>query len=216
MIRAGCACIAVLLLCLQSGAQPISDPGERQTYSYLGLQANQLINLLFNSGATFTNPYLLTFSINDRLKGTGFSGGIGYSYNQSREGDAFSSVDVHTSDLSFRVGLEKKMFIAQRWLWSICGDVVVRNLRETSRGASPSTAFVTEKSKTFEAGFGPRCTINFAIADRVIVGTEASVYMKFGSVTHSITGTSLPPQSPQKYHTFIPSIPSVIYLIVRF
>jgi len=215
-MRASCACITILLFCLQAGAQPTSEPGERQTYSYLGLQANQLINQLFNSGATVANPYLLTYSINDRLRGTGFTTGIGYTYNQTREGDAFSSVNVHTSDLSLRLGLEKKMFIAQRWLWSIGGDVVIRKLKETSTGANPSTSFVTEESKTSEAGFGPRCTINFAIADRIIVGTEASVYMKFGSEIHTITGTSVPPQSPRRYHSFVPAIPSVIYLIVRF
>jgi hypothetical protein len=216
MIRTGCACITVLLLSLQAGAQPTSDPGERQTYSYIGLQANQLISQLFNSTPTVSNPYLMTFSINDKLKGTGFTTGFGYTYNQTREGDAFSLVDVRTSDFSLRAGLEKKMFITKRWLWSIGGDFVVRNFKEVTQGANPNTNFISEETKTFEAGFGPRCTINFVIADRIIVGTEASYYLKFGGEKHHGSASGMPSQPNRNYHTFVPALPSVIYLIMRF
>jgi hypothetical protein len=216
MTRNGCACTLVLLFCLQAGAQPTSEPGERKRYRYIGLQANQLISQLFNSAPSVANPYLLTFSANNKETGKGFTAGVGYSYNQSREGDAFSLVDVRTADLSLRGGFEKKMFITKRWLWSMGGDIVLHNFKEVSMGANPSTNFISEETRVFEAGFGPRCTINFAIADRVIVGTEASVYLKFGSEKHHGSAQGMPFQPNRNYHTFLPSLPSVIYLMMRF
>src|SRR5687767_14525579 len=216
MMRIGCACVAVLLFCLEAGAQPTSDPGERQRYRYIGLQANQLISQLFNSAPSVENPYLLTFSANDRLTGKGFSSGLGYSYNQRREGDAFSLVDVRTADLSLRAGLEKKMFITKRWLWSMGGDIVVRNFKEVTIGANPNTNFISEETRIIELGLGPRCTINFVIADRIIVGTEASYYLKFGGEKHHGSATGMPSPPNRNYHTFLPSLPSVIYLIMRF
>lgn len=219
MIRASSVLLTVLLFSTIVNAQPVSDPGERKSYRYIGLQANQLIRQLFNlsSAPIATNPYLLTFTTNNRITGVGFSTGFGYTYNQTQEGDAFSLVNVNTGDFSLRTGIEKKMIIAGRWIWSIGGDLVFHKLKEVTTGANPNTSAVSQESKTFEFGFGPRCTINFAIAERIILGTEASYYLKFGNETHHGFNTAgIPAPSNRTYHTFIPAVPAVLYLMVRF
>jgi hypothetical protein len=209
-----CACI----ISLQAIAQPVSTPPERKSYVYVGLQANQLIRQLFSLGnpPAVANPYLLTITTNDRVTGVGFATGIGYTYNQARTGDNFNLVDVSTGDFALRMGIEKKMIISGRWIWSIAGDAVFHKVKEVSKGANPSTTSVTSTTTITEGGIGPRCGIYFSLADRVLLGTEASFYMSFGKEKNTVVGTPLPAEPERTFRNFTPSVPAALFLIMRF
>jgi hypothetical protein len=202
----------------QAFSQPVSTPPDRKNYIYVGLQANQLIRQLFSLGnpPAVSNPYLLTITTNDRVTGVGFASGIGYTYSQTRTGDNFNLVDVSTGNFSLRMGVEKKMIISGRWIWSMAGDAVYHRLKEVSKGANPGTSSVTQTTTTTEGGIGPRCGVYFAMAERVLLGTEASFYLTFGKETHKVAGTSLPAQPDRSFHNLLPSVPAALFLIVRF
>src|SRR5205085_865578 len=82
-----------------------------------------------------------------------------------------------------------------------------------SLGNPPS---VTQATTTTEGGIGPRCGVYFAMAERVLLGTEASFYLTFGKETHKVAGTSLPAQPDRSFHNLLPSVPAALFLIVRF
>ena len=218
MIRSLSVAIPLCCVAFTALAQPASNPPEREYYTYVGLQANQLLRALFSFGTppSVVNPYMLTIATNNRVTGIGFNTAIGYSLLQSRNGDNFTLVDVTTGDFSWRMGVEKKMFITDRWIWSIAGDVVYHRLKETSRGAAPNTNPVTSQTTLTEGGLGPRCTLNFVITDRILLGTEASFYMMFGKQTQILDNTGLPPIPDRNFHNFVPSVPAALFLLVRF
>jgi hypothetical protein len=217
MIRS-CCLLAITLLSFGAIAQPESTPPERETYHYFGLQANQLVRALFSFGTppAVINPYMFTFAANNKVTGVGFNMGAGYSLFQTRSGDNFNLIDVTTGNFSLRMGVEKKMFITKRWIWSIAGDAIYHRLKETSKGVGPGTGSVESIKTATEGGFGPRCTINFVITDRILLGTEASFYFMFGRETQTLKNTGLPPIPNRNYHNFQPSVPAALFLIMRF
>jgi hypothetical protein len=218
MIRSLGAVVLVCVAGFSALAQPASNPPEKEFYTYVGLQANQLLRALFSFGTppAVVNPYMFTLATNNRETGVGFNMALGYSLFQTRTGDNFNLIDVTTGDFSLRMGVEKKMFISNRWIWSVAGDVVYHRLKETSEGVSPNTTPVTSTSTTTEGGFGPRCTLNFAITDRILLGTEASFYFMFGKETQVLGNTMLPPLPSRSFHNFVPSVPAALFLMIRF
>lgn len=213
----------------------------KSTTSYFGVQANQLLNQLFNFGnssPSINNPYLLTYSLNSNQTGVGLNSGLGYTVHSTDEkSDPNTTRKSTISSFSIRAGIEKKSFIGKKWLASYGFDLLYNNEDDNTttstsfQGNSNSTGSV---SNTSYFGFGPRFALNFVLSERILLGTEATYYFKSITVSQTIKNTStfqvFDPNTGQttnqttssETHTsqnnadFVFNVPVSIFLIVKF
>lgn len=219
-------CLILIVIGHRLVAQDISEDvkPERKSDQYLGLQANQLLRQIFNFGnsaATITNPYLLTYAVNSKKNGFGLSTGLGYTYNQSQTSNGFTNTLSTTGDFSFRFGLESKKFFGKRWMASWGVDMVIdsdktKTVATNTPGPGGNVPPVTTENKSTATGVGPRVTLNFLATDRIVVGTEASYYLKFITQKQTQTNTGINPPPDAKLKSFQLNLPAVLFLMWKF
>jgi hypothetical protein len=180
MIRKVGGAVVLLLLFGSTFAQVDSVGGK--SVHYIGVQANQLIRQIFNfsnSNVAVNNPYLLTYSVNSGRSGHGLNIGLGYFLSELKDGDLMNKRETSISNLSFRVGWERKRTFGRNWITSYGVDITLaRNNNETTN--STDTEFnkskITTKSSVNGTGFGPRVTLNYMFSPKLMVGTEVNYY----------------------------------------
>ncbi len=210
---------SVLLLLFSSTAFAQQDSTYRKTNHYIGVQANQLIKQLFNlsnSTAVVNNPYLLVYSFNSVHTGWGMNVGLGYTYNEFKDGDAFSSRETKINNYFFRVGFEKKTNLGKKWIFSGGFDITNDNQKNNTKNTSGGSTFETDtKSKGW--GFGPRVTLNYKITDRILLGTECTYYFRAGENSlKSFSNFGPSEETSDKSKQFLLTVPAVLILIVKF
>lgn len=189
----------------------------KKTAHYLGLQANELIRQLFNFGGSsgsFNNPYLLTYSLNSIKTGWGANFGLGYTHNEFKEGDALNPRETNINDFFFRAGVEKKISLGRKWIFSSGLDFVRESQKNKTilsfgGGTQP---FVTE-TKITATGIGPRIALQFSVSERIWLGTEATYYYKSSKQRQTATNV---PTTNDDLKSFRFSVPAVLFLIVKF
>jgi hypothetical protein len=223
MMRALGLCAALALLGLPGYAQQTLDTTRhssgRLAAHYIGLQANQLIRQLLNMGgstAVINNPYLVVYSVNSTQSGWGANFSLGYTLNESKDGDAITNRETKINDVFLRLGFEKKTTIGKRWILAAGGDFVMDNKKNTTTTENSVTSFSVEtinSSKGF--GLGPRIALNFQLSEHVLLGTEANYYLKFTNTSSSVSqqGSVQKEESDQK--NFQLNVPAVLFLIVK-
>ena len=193
---------------------------EKKNDQYFGVQANQLLRQLLNFGGTsptVNNPYLMVYSLNSKTTGFGLSLGLGYNYNQSRSGDGFSNTISTLNDFSFRFGLEDKTWFAKRWMASWGVDLVFDSDKsKTVASSAGGTQPITTETKLSGSGVGPRITLNFLAHEKIVIGTEASYYLKFMNQSQTITGTNITPLPDAKLRSLQFSLPAAIFVMLKF
>jgi hypothetical protein len=234
MINKTVASVVLASLCSIASAQ--TDSTTVKSQHYIGVQANELLRQILNLSDNDTpvdNPYLLIYSVN-APSGVGFNFGLGYEFDDVKVQDGQIERETSIDNFSVRTGVEKKFWLAKRWLASGGFDILAErqksettNKTETDFGRTK----VTTASKTSGWGLGPRFGLGFQISNRIFLGTEVTYYFKKlkakGEVTTSITvrqefnGTITETTETEKTDsedtlkelTF--SVPTVLYLIIR-
>lgn len=183
---------------------------------YVGIQVNQLLRQLVNLGSTsvVTNPYAVVWSANNKVTRWGFAAGLGYTYNQVKTGDPISQTSSTINNFHLRMGPERKANIGKRWVTSLGGDIVVDSERNKTTATFQGTPSTTTETNTNRFGLGLRMTLNYAFAERMLLGTEGSYYLKFINETRKVSGQGALPSSNLK--SFSPTLPAVVYLIFKF
>jgi hypothetical protein len=221
------AMLAILALpgfAQEDSAQVDSAKPKRLSSHYIGLQANQLVKQLLNLGGStsaINNPYLITYSVNSNTSGVGLNLSVGYTMDESLSvsGDGSSQLQTTLKEFFFRIGIEKKKQIGKRWVLAAGGDLVVdtesNRIESTSNGGGSAQVNINEE-KSNALGTGVRVALNFHISDKVLLGTEATYYLKFVSVENSSQFPFGTPQKETKDLTrFQLSVPAVLFLIVK-
>ena len=210
----------------------------KKSNQFIGFQANQLIRQILNfgnTGSAVNNPYALTFSANSIGTGRGINIGIGYSFNQSNDGDAFTHREIKVDDFFFRLGWERKRALSGQWVISYGIDVVGEVLKNRTETSNSGNDFVVETtSRSSGTGFGPRFTLNYELTEKIWVGTEVNYYYVAGKdnseVRTTFTTTEFDPftgqprqvrhtevtESSEKSKRFQFNVPAVIFLILKF
>lgn len=193
----------------------------RRTDHYVGIQANQLLRQIFNFGggsASINNPYLIAYSFNNRITRVGMNIGFGFNYDERVTDDQFIDRTTITNDFFFRVGIEKKSTLARKLVLSTGADFVIDLQKsETKTGdlSQPNMDFSTgTKSSGF--GLGPRVTLNYAISDKILVGTEANYYFKTFTIKQFQESPGFSDSQQRKTKSFQLNVPAVIFLILKF
>ncbi len=180
-----------------------NDSTKKVTDHYFGLQVNALYREVLsfnNNNATINNPYLFTYSFNNKTNGWGMSFGLGYTVDKFTDGDEAFSRDTGNSDFNFRIGLEKKSMIAKKMMVGVAFDILYgRNMNNTTTkseidfgGTGPKgVSNVSTEVTNSTLGFGPRISFNYMITDRFMIGTEATYYYKRAKVEQLFESSSL-------------------------
>jgi hypothetical protein len=213
----------------------------RSTHQYLGLQANQLINQLFNFGNTnpvVNNPYLIIYSVNSARTGVGLNTGLGYTVHSTDDNsDPNTTRSTTISSFSTRLGVEKKSLLSKKWQVSWGFDLLYDNEDDHSTTSSKfqfNSNSSDSNSNTSYFGFGPRLALNFFVTEKIILGTEATYYFKSIKVSQKIMNTStsvtIDPitgqqssqtststtNSSQKATDFTLKVPVAVFLMLKF
>lgn len=199
-------------------AQDEATQPEKPFSNYVGIQVNQLLRQLVNFGGSnpITNPYLIAWAANHKQSGWGFSAGFGYIYSQVKSGDAISQTNTTINDFHLRFGPEKKSTVGKRWMIGFGGDLVVDGERnKTIANAQGSSTVITE-TNTSKFGLGPRFTINYSFSDRLMLGTEGSYYFRTITEKRKFSGIQSAQPITSNLKAFTPTLPAVIYFIVKF
>jgi hypothetical protein len=145
---------------------------------YLGIQSNLLLQqfISFNSNSSInTNPYLFSYSSLNREMGTGFAMGTGLSVNQNSTNDGVASVTVKNTNVSLRLGWEKKYLQQSRFIpfLGVDGAMGVISTNTTSvLNQSFNNNVVRVETIKFFLGPSFRGGLNYAITKHVLLGTE--------------------------------------------
>ena len=210
---------------------------EQKFDHYVGVQVNalirQVINFNNNTSIAPVNPYLLTYSMNSKRYGWGFRAGLGYNYNSVSVNDGITESVSKLNDLQFRAGVERRFTLSPRWSTGVGLDAVFNYnddvTSSTVRAFDTVTTKITSKKPAF--GGGAMGWLRYHINDRIMVGTEASIYYitgkedrtveittrkfnnnpPFNSVITTEETTSKPKTSEVAFKS-----PVVFYLIVKF
>lgn len=192
-----------------------SSKGETARYNhYLGLQANQLLQQIFNfsnDGIVSGNPFVFTYSFNLVEKGSGMSFGLGYLSNKIEDLDQGSKRTTKTSDIQFRMGYEKKTSIGKRLIIGYGLDFLLNHGVDETKIDNGGLEFNT---KTNGFGFGPRMPILFRVSENVLVGTEMSWYFQRENTDSDFP--SVPTSESKLVHrSFNLQMPTAIFLTLK-
>jgi hypothetical protein len=207
------------VLCFSSAFAQDSIP--KITRQYVGVQVNQLIRQILNFGgsAAVNNPYLLTYAVNSRSTGWGANFGLGYTFNEFKDGDAFTQRSTKINEFYFRIGFEEKSRFGKHWIISAGVDAIaeLKNNSTTTRQGDPGAPEFKTKNKSNGFGLGPRVTLNYELTDKILLGTEVTYYFK--STTNKITnsgGFGPSSDTEEKFKSFQFNSPTVLFLILKF
>ena len=224
MIRFAGLCALFTFLAITGFAQEeTAPPPARKAEHYVGIQANQLIKQLFSlnsSSAAINNPYLMTYQVNSTQTKVGLNIGLGMNVDQINDDFQNFRRESKISDIFFRIGIEKKSYLAKRWLLSAGVDVVIdnqTNKTSTFDPTNPNGTTVHTNDKISGGGFGPRCGLYFQINEKILLGTEANYYLKFLKTTNEVIGpgSSIPIVKESDIKRFQLVVPAVIFLVLK-
>jgi hypothetical protein len=169
-----------IALCFKINAQRVKPDSiwyEKKRFNYVGIQANLLLQqfISFNSNSSINNnPYLFTFTTNDKYGG-GFALGTGFSVQQNSTNDGVASIDVQNINVSLRLGYEKKYLQRQKFIpfWGVdmgAGGLSNKTTSTLNQSFNNSTTTI-ETTKFF---FGPalRGGVYYALTRHIMFGTE--------------------------------------------
>lgn len=204
----------------------------------VGVQMNELVRQVFNfngSAANTNNPFLVTYSLNLAKSGWGIRTGLGYTRSVTGNDDGVTKMDNDNNNLQVRLGLEKAFRLSAKWSTGagIDGLYGTENVTTTTVVRASDTTTTRIKSGTTTQGAGPMAWLRYHITDKILIGTEASFYYRFGetkqtvTITHREFNNSVPPFGTSQIVTKTSKVdkditdgvfrlPVVLYLSVRF
>ena len=192
----------------------------KESYKYIGFQANQLLRQLLGSAGGGDNPFTATYAFNSVTTGSGFHFGIGFAKRKVEDEDPGSQVTriTKTSNLAFRAGYDYKRNIGKRWIAGVSADVFRDGGKsETISEFSGGGENVTEsKSNTF--GFGPRLSLMYNISERIYLGTETMLAFQSTKTKSKsdLAGGGFEDETTLKENQLKLNQPTALFLVVRF
>lgn len=163
-------------------------PKAKKFNHYAGIQANELLRQLFNfsnTNTTINNPYTIIYSLIPANSGWGYHIGLGYKYSWINDKNAAVGKVSKVNDLFYRIGIEKKITLGKRFEVGVALDFAgsyqqdkTSSLSVTNLFNSVDSSATTVTDKIISYGGGPQASLGFHITDKIMLGTEATLYYK--------------------------------------
>jgi hypothetical protein len=215
-------CTLLSILLLLSGptfAQSKSEKGKDMTHE-LGLNVTSLLaDLLGNNNRTDAGRYLLTYKKVADMKA--FRMGLAMNFNLNKQNSNFNTTLVN-QNFQVRLGKEWRHEISAKLHYYFGFDGIGGYTTEES-AATTIGGNIIQKDKTLSFGAGPVLGFQFALYDKLLIGTEGSLYATFNKkdVTFSTQSFGGPPPTtiPSRNSTGVAvqtNLPTSLFLILKF
>jgi hypothetical protein len=188
----------------------------------LGLNVtNLLTDLLGNNNRTDAGVYLISYKrVNeDKALRVGF----GINLNFKSENSFSANLTLNNQNFQLRIGQEKRHSLSSKFQYYLGFDGILGYKLEESSAAS-STGTIIQSDNLFTIGAGPVLGFQFALYERLLIGTEGSLYAayNYNSVSFrnafAIPGRSTitPPNKDAKIFTMQTNLPKFLFIILKF
>jgi hypothetical protein len=230
----------IIAYCFVIGYSQDSIAPAKKFDTYIGVQANELINQIINlnnSNTTIPNPYLLNFSINLHKTGWGIEAGIGANITTSKDVNAPVLNETDVNNTFFRIGIGRTMMVTKKLQVGYYLDFKMDNQVDKSISGTINVISTQESDSTIATtttkgvgiGFGPKFQLGFYLTRRLMLGTEISYYytttkLKQNSNTTNYITNSFGPNSTSIINSnfetdgssFNITFPTALFLIFKF
>jgi hypothetical protein len=176
---------------------------------------NLIVDLLGNNNRSDPGTYLLSYK---RLNGrTAFRLGlnVNFTLNQQR----FNGFDnnLTNQNLQLRLGKEWRHDIAKRFQYYFGVDGLAGYQSEQS-AANVNGATIIQKDEVALLGVGPVLGFQFALYEKLLIGTEGSLYATFNKASTDFTtfGSGLIPARSSNGIKIQTGLPKSLFLILKF
>jgi hypothetical protein len=209
---------ALFILCLTHilSAQDDALQTERKFKHELGLNVTNLItDLLGNNNRSDPGTYLISYK---RLNGnSAFRLGLNVNFSLSQE--RFNGFDnnLTNQNLQVRLGKEWRHDIVKRFQYYFGVDALVGFQSEQS-AANVNGSTIIQKDQVVLAGVGPVLGFQFAIYDKLLIGTEGALYATFNrtSTDFTVIGSIPIPSRSSNGLNIQTGLPKSLFLILKF
>lgn len=173
---------------------PASFFKEKMFDHFVGVQANLLIQQIFNFGEPndVNNPYLIKYTLRHNETGLAFNAGFGINASTSENDEGFKRTN-DGYDSRFGIGYQKtigskiEVGVGADFLYGYQAEETFSIQVITSFGTTDST-ITTSTNKVTSVGGGLQASFSYVFAKRFLVGTEMSFY--YTKVTDKFNVTS--------------------------
>jgi hypothetical protein len=188
----------------------------------LGLNVtNLLTDLLGNNNRTDAGIYLISYKRVDENKALRV--GLGINLNFKSENSFGSNLTLNNQNFQLRIGKEKRHSLSSKFQYYLGFDGILGYKSEESSAAS-STGTIIQSDIVYTIGTGPVLGFQFALYERLLIGTEGSLYAAYNNNSISfknafvISGRPaiLPPNKDAKIFTMQTNLPKFLFIILKF
>ena len=163
----------------------LSPENKKKFGHFVGVQINPLLRQLLTIGSVPNtgNPFLLNYSMNHSLTKCGVHGGVGYSFSQIKDNDNITDRKTLATSVSARIGFDKYYELSSRWQLGFGIDGVYQLSENITNTQIISFDTINTESRITaqRSGGGLRGFARFKLSERVLLGTECTMYYQFGN-----------------------------------
>jgi hypothetical protein len=208
------------------------ENADKRFEHYLGVQINPLLRQLLTIGTVpnTNNPFLLNYSLNNTATKWGIHAGVGFNFDQLKDNDNITDRKTLISTVSSRIGVDKYYTLSNRWQIGFGVDGVYELSENITSTQIISFDTITTENRitTQRSGGGIRGFARFKLSDRVMLGTESTMYYQFGFNKNDAKITSRDFNQPgapkvttsstttQQIQQSRLALPVAVYLVFRF
>jgi hypothetical protein len=165
-------------------ASDAGDQNQKKFDHFVGVQINPLLRQLLTIGSVPNsgNPFLLNYTLNNTRSKWGVHGGVGFSFNQIKDNDNITDRKTLTTSVSSRIGLDRYYDLSSRWQlgFGIDGVYQLTESITNTQIISFDTINTENRITNQRSGGGLRGFARFKLSERVLLGTECTMYYQFG------------------------------------
>jgi hypothetical protein len=188
----------------------------------LGLNVtNLLTDLLGNNNRTDAGVYLLSYKFVKGNKAIRIGATTNFAFKKERS-ITNSTIDLNSQNFQLRIGQETRHDLSSRLQYYVGFDGIAGYKFEESAATSSFNTLI-QSDKLFSIGLGPVVGFQFKIYDRLLIGTEGSIYAaynanstKFSETAFRGTSGSLPPNKESNIVSLQTNLPKFLFLILKF
>ncbi len=202
----------------QFGFSQQKEPKNMTLQHELGLNVtNLLTDLLGNNNRTDAGVYLLSYKKVKSNRALRIGATINFSVKNQNNLNVSSSLT--NQNFQLRIGRETRQNLSTKFQYYYGLDFIGGFQQEQS-SATAGSGQIIQTDKVFTIGGGPVLGFQFAIYDRLLIGTEGSLYAAYNKSSVDFkaftTGSVVFPNKKSEGMNIQTNLPKFLFLIVKF
>jgi hypothetical protein len=212
--------VTIYLLCLIGAFGRLSaqtTPTDTTLWkNEFGLNVTDLITSFLGTKPTDAAGYMFSYKSVKGNKATRLGATTNFAFTKSNNSNG--EVKLNNQNFQLRFGKETRYNLASKfqYYWGFDG---IFGYKLVESDANFNSGSFIQSEKTITVGTGPVLGFQFMLYERLLLGTEGSLYAAYNTNTVSFSGAAFgsPPKDITKKDFILQTnLPKFIYLIVRF